>query len=93
MFPHRNIHKYTWTCPDGKTHNLIDHILIVRRSNSRILDVQSFRGAECDSDHCLVVARVREELRVSKQGSKKFDGERFNLRRLNELEVMEQNQI
>jgi len=21
MFPHRNIHKYTWTSLDGKTHN------------------------------------------------------------------------
>jgi hypothetical protein len=28
MFPHYNIHKYTWTYPEGKICNRIDHILI-----------------------------------------------------------------
>jgi hypothetical protein len=52
---------------DGKMHNQIDHILIDRREHSSILDVQSFRAADCDDDYCLVVAKVRKRLAVRKQ--------------------------
>ena len=31
MFLYGNIHKHTWTSPDGRTHNKTDHTLIERR--------------------------------------------------------------
>jgi hypothetical protein len=40
-----------------------------------------------------VVVRVRERLAVRKQAAQKSDGERFNLRKLNDLEVRKQYQI
>ena len=89
MFPHRNIHKYTWTSPDDKTHNQIDHVLIDKRWHSSVLDVRSFRGAYCDTDHYLVIAKLRERLAVGKQAAQRFDRQRFNLRKLNEPEVRE----
>jgi hypothetical protein len=82
-FPHHNIDKYTWTSPEGNTHNQIDHVLIDRRRHSSVLDVQSFRGADCDTDHYLVVAKVRKGLAVSKRIAQKVDMEIFNLGNLN----------
>ena len=55
--------------------------------------MRGFRGADCDTDHYLVVAKVRERLAVSKQAAQELDGERFNLRKLKDLEVKKQYQI
>ena len=52
-----------------------------------ILDVRSFREANCDTDNYHVVAKVRESFVVSKHATKLFDMEIFNLRKLNELDV------
>jgi exonuclease III len=49
-FPHRDIHKHTWTS-DGVTHNQTHHVLIDKRGHSNILDVRSFRGADYDTEH------------------------------------------
>jgi hypothetical protein len=72
-FPHRKIHKYTWISPEGNSHNQIDDVLINRRRHSSILS----RGADRDTDHHLVVAKVRERLAVSKRAARKVDAERF----------------
>ena len=40
-----------------------------------------------------MVAKGRERLTVSKPVAQYFDGERFNLKKLNELEVRKQYQI
>jgi hypothetical protein len=48
-------------------------------------DVQTRREAECDTDHYLVVAKVRERLAVSKQTKQRVHMERFNLKKLNEV--------
>ena len=47
----------------------------------------------CDTDHYLVIAKLRERLSVCKQAAQKFEGERFNLRKLKELEVKENYHI
>ena len=45
------------------------------------------------TDHYLEVEKARERFVVSKQAARKPDVERFNIRKLNELEVSRQYQI
>ena len=92
MFPHRNIRKYTWACPGGKTQNRIIHILKDTRWHFIILYVWCFRGVNWDSDRCPVVVKVSERLAVSQQAAQKFNVERFNLRKLNDLDIRKEYQ-
>jgi hypothetical protein len=59
------------------------------KTASSIVDVQSLKGADCDSEHYLVVAEVRERLSVGRRTEQIFDVGKFNLKKLNDLEVKE----
>lgn len=61
-FPHKGIHKGTWRSPNGLAINQIDHILIDYRHKSSLLDVRCMRGANADSDHFLVISKIRSKI-------------------------------
>jgi hypothetical protein len=47
MFPHHNIHTHELLLLGEN--NQIDHIFIDKRQHSRKANIQSFRGADCDT--------------------------------------------
>jgi hypothetical protein len=61
--------------------------LISKRQHSNIFVVRSFRGADCDTDLHLVVAKDKQRLAVNKRAAKKFGMERFNFGKLNAVKV------
>ena len=48
---------YTWTSPDGQHRNQIDYILCSQRWRSSIQSAKTRPGADCGSDHELLVAK------------------------------------
>ena len=50
---------YTWTSPDGQHRNQIDYILFSQRWRSYILSAKTRPGADCGSDHELLIAKFR----------------------------------
>ena len=50
---------YTWTSPDGQHRNQIDYILCSQRWRSSIQSAKTRPGADCGSDHELLIAKFR----------------------------------
>jgi endonuclease/exonuclease/phosphatase family metal-dependent hydrolase len=66
-YMHKQIHLQTLHSPDGHTFNQIDHCLIDGRHFSDVIDVMARRGANINSDHILVVIKLRARIcRASK---------------------------
>jgi len=69
LFPHKTIHKLTWTSPDRNTRSQIDHIMIYGKWRHSLQDVRAMRHADVGSDHNLVVAKVLLKLRKASIGT------------------------
>ena len=63
LFQQHKRRLYTWTSPDGQHQNQIDYILCSQRWRSSIQSAKIRWGADCVSDHELLIAKFRLKLK------------------------------
>ena len=66
LFQQHKRRLYTWTSPDGQYRNQIDYIPCSQRWRSSKQSAKTRPGADCGSDHELLITKVR--LKVKKVG-------------------------
>jgi len=84
--------------PDGHTKNQIDHVLIDKNHKGCINNVRSYRDADSDSDHYLLITqfKLRLTFRWSRKNSeiKQFDiGKLKNKKRSQKIRTFNSEQI
>ena len=63
LFKHHSRNLYTWTAPDRKTRNQIDYVLINQKWKGSLRNVKTRPGANCNSDHQLLVIDLKLKLK------------------------------
>ena len=63
LFQQHKRRLYTWTSPDGQHRNQTDYILCSQRWRSSIQSAKIRLGANCGSDHELLIAKFRLKLK------------------------------
>jgi len=72
QFPRKNIYKHTCVSPGGRYISQIDHVLISNRYKSNITNVKSYRGADVDSDHYLVIGVFKSKIAAKWNNKRKL---------------------
>ena len=63
LFQQHKRRLYTWTSPDGQHQNQIDYIFCSQRWRSSIQSPKTTPGADCGSDHELLITKFRLKLK------------------------------
>ena len=63
LFQQHKRRLYTWTSPEGQHQNQIDYILCSQRWRSSIQSPKTRLGADCGSDHELLITKLRLKLK------------------------------
>ncbi|XDA72405.1 hypothetical protein R6Z07F_002684 [Ovis aries] len=79
LFQQHKRRLYTWTSPDGQHQNQVDYILCSQRWRSSIQSTKTRPGADCGSDHELLIAKFRLKLKKVGKTARLF---RYDLKQI-----------
>ena len=79
LFQQHKRRLYTWTSPDGQHRNQIDYICCSQRWRSSIQSTTTRPGADCGSDHELLITKFRLKLKKVGKTTRPF---RYNLKEI-----------
>ena len=93
LFQHRQCHKMTWYHPAERSRpnngHVLDYILVNQRFRSSILDTRVYRNTYLDSDHRLLVSRLRLKLKARRRRAQRFPKFQVDARYLEGHQVFE----
>ena len=72
LFQQHKRRLYMWTLPDGQHQNQIDYILCSQKWRSFIQSAKIRPGADCGSDHELLIAKFRFKLKKVGETTRPF---------------------
>ena len=72
LFQQHKRRLYIWTSLDGQHQNQIDYILCSQRWRSSIQSAKTSLGADCGSDHELLIAKFRLKLKKVEKTTRPF---------------------
>ena len=72
LFQQHKRRLYTWTSPDGQHQNQIDHILCKPKIEKLYTVSKTRLGADCGSDHELLIAKFRLKLKKAQKTTGPF---------------------
>ena len=72
LFQQHKRRLYTWTSPDGQHRNQMDDILCRQRWRGSIQSTKTRSGADCGSDHELLITKFRLKLKKAGKTARPF---------------------
>ena len=86
LFQQHKRRLYTWTSPDGQYQNQMDYILCSQRWRSSTQSAKTRSGADCGSEHELLIAKFRLKLKTVRNTTRPF---RYDLNQIPYYDTVE----